>query len=225
MNIRLLRVLALAVFVPLPASANLIANGGFELGTFTGGISLAQQIQPGDSTLPNWTVSNAPFTWYASGWSNNLPQTPLNPHTGSFGVNLADGSVNTITLSETFHVVPFQQYQLSFWVGNFSANNGPAGLNVNITDGTSNTLLLSEALAPATNGSHTWTQFKFKFFADGTSNTLSFSEINGPSYIGLDDVSVTAVPEPATWTMMIVGFAGVGFLAYRRKSKPALMVA
>lgn len=225
MNIRLLRVLALAAFVPFPAAANLIANGGFELGNFTGGISLAQQIQPGDSTLPNWTVSNAPATWYTSGWSNNLPQIPLNPRTGNFGLNLADGSVNTITISETFNVVPFQQYQLSFWIGNFSANNGPAGVNVNITDGTSNTLLVSEALAPATNGSHTWTQFKLNFFADGTSNTLSFSEINGPSYIGLDDVSVTAVPEPATWAMMILGFAGVGFMAYRRKSKAGSMVA
>ena len=32
-----------------------------------------------------------------------------------------------------------------------------------------------------------------------------------------------AVPEPSTWAMMILGFAGVGFMAYRRKSKPALM--
>jgi hypothetical protein len=36
---------------------------------------------------------------------------------------------------------------------------------------------------------------------------------------------VSAVPEPATWAMMILGFAGVGFMAYRRKSKPALMAA
>jgi hypothetical protein len=32
-----------------------------------------------------------------------------------------------------------------------------------------------------------------------------------------------AVPEPSTWFMMILGFAGIGFMAYRRKSKPALM--
>jgi hypothetical protein len=37
--------------------------------------------------------------------------------------------------------------------------------------------------------------------------------------------AVTAVPEPSTWAMMILGFAGVGFIAYRRKSKPALMAA
>jgi hypothetical protein len=35
----------------------------------------------------------------------------------------------------------------------------------------------------------------------------------------------SAVPEPSTWAMMILGFAGIGFMAYRRKSKPALMAA
>jgi PEP-CTERM motif len=39
------------------------------------------------------------------------------------------------------------------------------------------------------------------------------------------DGLVTPIPEPSTWAMMILGFAGVGFIAYRRKSKPALMVA
>jgi len=33
------------------------------------------------------------------------------------------------------------------------------------------------------------------------------------------------VPEPSTWAMMLFGFAGVGIMAYRRKSKPAAMVA
>jgi hypothetical protein len=33
------------------------------------------------------------------------------------------------------------------------------------------------------------------------------------------------VPEPSTWAMMILGFAGVGLMAYRRKAKPALMAA
>ena len=31
--------------------------------------------------------------------------------------------------------------------------------------------------------------------------------------------AITAVPEPSTWAMMILGFAGVGFLAYRRRSQ------
>jgi hypothetical protein len=38
-------------------------------------------------------------------------------------------------------------------------------------------------------------------------------------------VTIAAVPEPSTWAMMLLGFAGVGFMAYRRKSKPALLAA
>jgi hypothetical protein len=33
------------------------------------------------------------------------------------------------------------------------------------------------------------------------------------------------IPEPSTWAMMILGFFGIGFMAYRRKSKPALRLA
>ena len=34
--------------------------------------------------------------------------------------------------------------------------------------------------------------------------------------------NVSAVPEASTWAMMILGFAGVGFTAYRRKRQTAL---
>ena len=34
-----------------------------------------------------------------------------------------------------------------------------------------------------------------------------------------------AVPEASTWAMMIMGFAGLGFLAYRRKNQMALHAA
>jgi hypothetical protein len=36
---------------------------------------------------------------------------------------------------------------------------------------------------------------------------------------------VGGVPEPSTWAMMILGFAGIGYMAYRRKNKSALMAA
>jgi hypothetical protein len=37
------------------------------------------------------------------------------------------------------------------------------------------------------------------------------------------DLSLTtAVPEPSTWAMMILGFAGVGFMAYRRRNSAML---
>ena len=31
-----------------------------------------------------------------------------------------------------------------------------------------------------------------------------------------------AVPEPSTWAMMILGFAGVGYMTYRRRKVAAL---
>jgi hypothetical protein len=44
---------------------------------------------------------------------------------------------------------------------------------------------------------------------------------------GAADFTLTAaVPEPSTWAMMILGFCGVGFMAYRRKqNRPALRLA
>jgi hypothetical protein len=33
---------------------------------------------------------------------------------------------------------------------------------------------------------------------------------------------IAAVPEASTWAMMILGFAGVGFMAYRRRQTAAL---
>jgi hypothetical protein len=43
----------------------------------------------------------------------------------------------------------------------------------------------------------------------------SGSTANSQGFI--DDLSVSAVPEPSTWAMMILGFCGLGFMAYRRK--------
>src|SRR4051794_18871596 len=34
-------------------------------------------------------------------------------------------------------------------------------------------------------------------------------------------LSVAAVPEPSTWAMMILGFFGLGFMAYRRRNQTA----
>lgn len=48
---------------------------------------------------------------------------------------------------------------------------------------------------------------------DGYADNLSFVA-NGPG--------VGAVPEPATWAMMVLGFCGIGGMAYRKKRKPAL---
>ena len=39
------------------------------------------------------------------------------------------------------------------------------------------------------------------------------------------ETRVSAVPEPSTWAMLVLGFAGVGFMAYRRRSGAAMRLA
>jgi hypothetical protein len=57
----------------------------------------------------------------------------------------------------------------------------------------------------------------------GASGQVSFTGMGPSNQQGdlLDNVTVSAVPEPSTWAMMILGFAGVGFMAYRRKNNVA----
>jgi PEP-CTERM motif len=38
------------------------------------------------------------------------------------------------------------------------------------------------------------------------------------------DNAIAAIPEPSTWAMMILGFAGVGFMAYRRRKDSTLVL-
>ena len=35
----------------------------------------------------------------------------------------------------------------------------------------------------------------------------------------LREIDASAVPEPSTWAMMLLGFAGLGFFGYRRTVK------
>lgn len=72
-----------------------------------------------------------------------------------------------------------------------------------------------------------FTTYTFLFTTTGEGQ-LTFRDLpGGNNNVGniLDNVTVTAVPEPSTWAMMILGFLGVGFMAYRRKSGPALRIA
>lgn len=62
-----------------------------------------------------------------------------------------------------------------------------------------------------------------------TSGTVPLGSLQAGDIVVMDDFvfgePIAAVPELSSWAMMILGFAGVGFLAYRRKSKSALLAA
>lgn len=57
-------------------------------------------------------------------------------------------------------------------------------------------------------------------FLDPSLVALGYSVITSDG-IGNNLTVNAAVPEPSTWAMMLLGFAGVSFMTYRRKSKPA----
>jgi hypothetical protein len=76
------------------------------------------------------------------------------------------------------------------------------------------------------------TPFTYTVDANDTSNAYYYLT-NGTGYDSITaslatlTVSdhVAAVPEPSTWAMMLLGFAGVGFAAYRKKKTGTLAMA
>jgi len=67
----------------------------------------------------------------------------------------------------------------------------------------------------------------------GTTAIIAFDDNGAPDSdyddlvvrITLSGGTLTAVPEASTWAMMILGFLGVGFVAYRRRENSALRLA
>jgi hypothetical protein len=68
-------------------------------------------------------------------------------------------------------------------------------------------MLPTSLINPASFGSST-----ASFYIDGVTYTASIN-------------AISAVPEPATWAMMIFGFAAVGFIAHRHSKKQAAVAA
>jgi hypothetical protein len=61
-----------------------------------------------------------------------------------------------------------------------------------------------------------------------------FSPIDGSTVYAVDgmvrygdavDVGVSSIPEPSTWAMMLLGFAGLGFAGYRASRKSVALAA
>ena len=67
------------------------------------------------------------------------------------------------------------------------------------------------------------------FLAPGVSDLLAPGALNALDLGGNGEAVFTyigpAAPEPSTWAMMLLGFAGLGYFAYRRKDKPAFCAA
>lgn len=61
--------------------------------------------------------------------------------------------------------------------------------------------------------------------ADVILNTNIFDHSDTGALTGTVTNVVAAVPEPSTWAMMVLGFAGVGFMTYRRRRQSSALAA
>ena len=60
---------------------------------------------------------------------------------------------------------------------------------------------------------------------DGTFKSISWTNPDLENWYGFTVGTVAPVPEPSTWAMLLLGFTGLGYVAYRRKTKAGLRAA
>ncbi|WP_196232406.1 PEPxxWA-CTERM sorting domain-containing protein [Bradyrhizobium japonicum] len=117
-------------------------------------------------------------------------------------------------------------YSVSFWVGNvvdqpggFFGNSTTVNLLVNGSQ-----VYSAENTAGAGETTQAWQQFTFSDLAKTDAVTFTFlsgdpSDDYSSAFDSVVISEIGAVPEPATWAMMLVGFAGVGLMTYRRRDQ------
>jgi len=164
-----------------------------------------------NATIIDWTLSNVTFSDGGAA-------------TGTFSIDSTTGqltdydiTVGSGSILAAFEYKPSTAPYVNY---NLFANSNSFVIFV---DAYSRHLELNFANALTNSGTNSLLPGQLNLLGSWESDLL-YSEIRYVSG-GEAIVAVTGVPEPSTWAMMILGFAGVGFMAYRRKSKPALIAA
>lgn len=177
---------------PVAARPNLVQNGGFETGDFTG-----------------WSASGDEDFFRVS--DQGFPSPPE----GRYAARLTggDGFQEGAFLTQTISTNPGARYNVSF---RLAANDFSGGLATNEFEfgwgGTTLYTLTSE-------GGFPFDRVSFKATATTAKTDLAFVLQARDGFTFLDDVRVSAVPEPASWAMMILGFGAVGLAARRRPAR------
>jgi hypothetical protein len=179
------------------ASANLLTNGDFETGSFSG-----------------WTTSGLTCSGVGSGFSAATGgcvgyDTDTGPHSGAAAAYLGTAAGGGV-ISQSFATVAGDTYLVDFFLatGAYQQAASPNSLVVNA----GGNVLLSIVNGAAQGFVH----YSYEFLATSSTSSLVFTHGNQPSFFTLDDVSVTSVPEPSSLLLMGLGLAGFAFFARRR---------
>jgi hypothetical protein len=226
--------MASALALASPASAaNILVNGGFEVPLQGPPNFAAFNVPVGSTLITGWNIvqGNVDLTTavnYGPGINTLDPSSVqdidlIGDSNGSGGVFGG--------LSQSFSTIMGETYLLAFQYahnnGTFSPNGYAAQVTVADSAAPANTVLSTEVSQRP--GTPVWTAFSQTFIANANITTLSFISTRGAFNAGiyLDNVSVdlvtTAVPEPGTWAMMLLGFGMMGLGIRRRQSAPAIV--
>ena len=234
-------VLAAALLASMPATAaNLLTNGGFE--DVPVGVALAP-----NSYAPNGMVQQYPAaaitSQYLSGWTiatpggSNLQRAPYvnyslypgSAYEGSQFFSLNWSPLGGVTLdnsiSQMFSLGAASSLQFSIAMATEAGFDGST-LQVTIMN-SANAIVAQSGLFTNTNGNGVWDVKNWGFNLDAGSYAIALHGIGAGNAwdVILDDARLeaspiaNAVPEPATWAMMISGFGFVGASLRRRTAK------
>jgi hypothetical protein len=215
-------------------AANLIANGDFSSG-FTDFTSTYTQVTNGapGSLVPEgtYTIGNNPIVDHPSFVDFSSPSNPTPSNPMLFVNGSTNGGDSFYLYSNPLGTTGLQTYSFSATVidiccnPTFTSPNNPSTILFQIsTDNfTTNIQEIAFVTSPPADagvvhdvtGSFTTTG-PFSFRIADAANLASGNDF------AIDDLNISPVPEASTWAMMILGFLGVGFMAYRRKNTPAL---
>ena len=210
-------------------AANLVADSQFDTPA-PAAVGYTQYF--GGQTMGPWQVLGVDILQLASEHSEGAgPALYFNSQSGDVAIDLTgDGNSGpTDGVSQAIATTAGQTYNVSFWVGNQSGVGTfghyytlPSTVDFQVDGGPLDAFTNTNTVA---NGIQ-WTQFETTFTATSDSTTIAFMNGTpvGDHYAGLDDVSVSPVPEPATWAVMLVGLFGAGTMVRgsRRRLKTAV---